>query len=140
MTCALTNLPEQCSPLPPKQPQPRRLPVPRLPSCPCPTARACGLLAADRAGQWLASIGKSNSLFHRLRAYPVAHSVPPGTTLRRRVLLQPTLQYDDLKLCHFTDAIIVRQEQAGTKFSCCSDLDGSLVAVNGAMQEVANPA
>ena len=43
--------------------------------------------------------------------------------LQRRVLLQPTLQYDDLNLCHFTDAIIVRQEQAGTKFYCCSDLD-----------------
>lgn len=43
--------------------------------------------------------------------------------LRRRVLLQPTLQDDDLNLWHFTDAIIIRQEQTGTKFYCCSDLD-----------------
>src|SRR5262245_38772013 len=30
-----------------------------------------------------ASIGKSNGLFHRLRAHPVAHPAPPGTPTKR---------------------------------------------------------
>src|SRR2546428_2462297 len=42
----------QCPPSsPPEQPQPRRLPVTSHLSWPCPAARACGLPAADRAGQ-----------------------------------------------------------------------------------------
>ena len=36
------------------QPQPRRLPVTSHPSWLCPAARACGLTAANRAGQPLA--------------------------------------------------------------------------------------
>jgi hypothetical protein len=39
------------------QPQPRRLPVTSHPSWPCPAARACGLPAANRAGQPLAGRG-----------------------------------------------------------------------------------
>jgi hypothetical protein len=39
------------------QPQPRRLPVTSHPSWLCPAARACGLQAANRAGQPLAGRG-----------------------------------------------------------------------------------
>jgi hypothetical protein len=51
---------------PPEQSQQRRLPVTSHPSCPCPAARACGLPAADRAGQPLA---------RGVRAHPVLGSV-----------------------------------------------------------------
>ena len=50
----IASLQQRSSRLHQPGPQPRRLPVTSHPSWPCPTARACGLPAADRAGQPLA--------------------------------------------------------------------------------------
>jgi hypothetical protein len=50
-------LPEQ----PQQQPQRRRLPVPRLPSCPCPAARAGCCRGAARGGGWQAAGGQRHA-------------------------------------------------------------------------------